>query len=43
MKCSGDHLSTECAKKIKDENVECVNCSEKHPANYKGCMAYIIA
>ncbi|KAF7384574.1 hypothetical protein HZH68_014186 [Vespula germanica] len=40
MKCTGDHLSTECAKKIKDENVKCVNCSEKHPTNYKGCMAY---
>ncbi|KAL2751629.1 hypothetical protein V1477_000105 [Vespula maculifrons] len=35
--------TTECAKKIKDENVKCVNCSEKHPANYKSCMAYIIA
>jgi len=25
-------------RKAKDDNVICVICQEKHPANYRGCM-----
>jgi len=40
VKCSGNHLYTQCPKK-KDDPVECVNCGEEHSANYRGCSYYI--
>ncbi|KAK2580368.1 hypothetical protein KPH14_001000 [Odynerus spinipes] len=43
VKCTGDHFSTECSRNTRDENVRCTNCGEKHPAVYKGCVAYITA
>jgi hypothetical protein len=40
VKCASEHLTNECPRKVRDDNVKCVNCNEKHPANYKGCMVY---
>lgn len=41
VKCAGDHLTTLCAWKDKEnENVKCVLCGQNHPANYKGCSVY---
>jgi hypothetical protein len=40
LKCSAEHLTSECPRKVKDDNVKCVNCNEKHPANYGGCMVH---
>lgn len=40
IKCAGSHLSRECTRKEKDENVKCANCQGNHPANYKGCEVY---
>lgn len=36
VKCAGKHLSREC-KKTKLTQPKCANCSENHPANYRGC------
>ena len=41
VKCATQHLTSECPRKAKDDNVICVNCHEKHPANYRGCMIHI--
>jgi len=40
VKCTARHLTSECPRKAKDDNVKCVNCHEKHPANYRGCMIH---
>lgn len=40
VKCTGLHLSKDCPRKEKDNNVQCTNCQENHPANYKGCRIY---
>lgn len=40
VKCTGQHHTSECTRKAKDENVTCVNCGEKHPANYRGCIIH---
>jgi hypothetical protein len=40
VKCAAQHLTRECPRKTKDDNVKCVNCHEKHPANYRGCMIH---
>ena len=40
VKCVTEHLTNECSGKVRDDNVRCVNCNEKHPANYKGCMVH---
>lgn len=40
VKCIGKHFTKDCPRNTKDENVKCVNCSENHPANYKGCLVY---
>lgn len=46
IKCGETHKSIECPEredksnpksKIPDEKVKCANCSENHPANYRGC------
>lgn len=39
VKCAGNHLSTQCPKQVK-ENLKCANCSENHPANFRGCTVY---
>lgn len=36
VKCSGPHLSFLCAEK-KVDSPKCVNCGQKHTANYSGC------
>lgn len=37
VKCAGNHMTAEC--KIKDNSQpKCVNCSEAHPASYRGCL-----
>jgi hypothetical protein len=40
VKCAAQHLTSECPRKNKDDNVLCVNCHEKHPANYRGCIIH---
>lgn len=40
VKCTGNHLYTECPKK-KEDPVQCVNCSDSHTANYRGCPYYL--
>lgn len=39
VKCGGDHPTVSC-KKTPDTEATCVNCQEKHPASYKGCIKY---
>ena len=38
--CAAQHLTNECPRKVRDDNFKCVNCNEKHPANYRGCMVH---
>ena len=38
VKCAAQHLTSECPRTTKDDNVKCANCHEKHPANYRGCI-----
>lgn len=41
VKCtSSGHSSSECPRKSRDNNVQCVNCLGRHPANYKGCIVH---
>ena len=40
VKCAAQHLTSECPRKTKDDNVLCANCNEKHPANYRGCIIH---
>lgn len=39
VKCVESHHYKDCKKKS-TEDPKCVNCGEKHPANYKGCVHY---
>lgn len=36
VKCAGEHLTTSCTK-TRNTPAKCINCSEEHPANYRGC------
>lgn len=36
VKCAGQHLTTTCTKELSNPT-KCINCSEAHPANYRGC------
>lgn len=38
--CGTQHLTSECPRKAEDDNVKCVNCHEKHPANCRGCTVH---
>lgn len=40
IKCAGDHLSVDCPRKTRSNDVKCVLCEGNHPANYKGCQVY---
>lgn len=40
VKCAENHLTSDCPRKTRDEEVRCVNCNEHHPANYRGCMIH---
>lgn len=37
VKCTEDHLTTECTRKDRNNQVRCVLCNGNHPANYRGC------
>lgn len=37
VKCAGKHLTNDCTMG-KDQNAKCVNCTENHPASYRGCI-----
>uniref|UniRef100_A0A1B0CQQ0 Nucleic-acid-binding protein from transposon x-element n=1 Tax=Lutzomyia longipalpis TaxID=7200 RepID=A0A1B0CQQ0_LUTLO len=38
--CLGSHLTKDCDRKERSEDVKCVNCGRNHPANYRGCEVY---
>lgn len=40
VKCAGIHLTKDCERKSRDNNVKCVNCNGDHPANYRGCIVH---
>lgn len=40
VKCLIPHMSKDCPRKERDQHVQCVNCEQNHPANYKGCVVY---
>lgn len=40
VKCARNHLTKDCPRKTRDEEVICVNCKEHHPANYRGCIIH---
>jgi hypothetical protein len=40
VKCAGEHLTSECSRKVRSESVKCVLCGGNHPANYRGCNVY---
>lgn len=40
VKCSGEHLTSECEYKEKIATPQCSNCGGQHPANYRGCTYY---
>lgn len=40
VKCTGNHSTDKCARKVKDTEVKCVNCGDAHPANYRGCLVH---
>lgn len=40
VKCAGLHLTENCLRKDRDNNVMCANCNGNHPANYRGCLIH---
>jgi len=40
VKCAAQHLTSECSRKTKNDNVKCVNCHENHPDKYRGSMIH---
>lgn len=40
VKCTGSHLTKDCTRKERNNDVKCTNCNYNHPANYKGCIVY---
>ena len=40
VKCTAEHLTNDCPRNVRDDNVKCFNCNEKHPANYRGCIVH---
>lgn len=40
IKCAGDHLTINCERKTRSDEVKCVLCQGNHPANYRGCSVY---
>lgn len=40
VKCTGNHLTSDCQRKERSNDVKCVLCDGNHPANYKGCTIY---
>jgi len=37
VKCAENHITSDCPRKAKFEEVKCYNCGGNHPASYKGC------
>lgn len=37
VKCAEKHLTTDCPRQQKFNEVKCYNCGGNHPASYKGC------
>jgi hypothetical protein len=40
VKCAGDHVTNQCHRKERSNDVRCVLCGKNHLANYKGCTVY---
>ena len=40
VKCVGTHLTKDCTRTSRYDDVTCVNCHEHHPANYRGCVVH---
>lgn len=40
MKYAEDHLTVDCPRKARFNNVKCVLCRGNHPVNFKGCTIY---
>jgi hypothetical protein len=40
IKCAANHLTIQCHRKERLNDVPCVLCGGNHPANYKGCLIY---
>jgi hypothetical protein len=40
VKCAAEHLTYDCRREVRDDNAKCVNCNEKHSANYRGCIMH---
>lgn len=40
IKCAGEHMSVDCPRKTRSNDVKCILCEGNHPANYKGCTVY---
>lgn len=40
VKCTGNHMTSECPRKDRNKDVRCVNCNGNHPANHRGCSVY---
>lgn len=38
VKCSGEHLSSQCEKPKYLNDPICANCGKNHPASYRGCI-----
>lgn len=37
---AAEYLTNEYPRKVRQDNFKCVNCNEKHPDNYRGCMVH---
>lgn len=40
IKCAGNHISADCTRKNRSDDVKCALCEGNHPANYKGCRVF---
>ena len=41
MKCSTNHEQGECLRTSREGDPSCCNCGGNHPANFRGCPAYL--
>lgn len=39
VKFAGDHLTSQCPRKVRSDDVTCVFCNGNHPANYKVALS----
>jgi hypothetical protein len=40
VKCAAQHLTSQCPRKVQDDNARCANCNEHHPSNYRRCVVH---